>query len=570
MRYFYLIFFLIFSSIFNIQAQSEQQYDSIYQLGLKHRRSPDSLQKYGRFLLLLDDSKRAAISMRGYYYLGQAESLKGEIAQSIVYYDSALVSKQGVPDSDFQIIATLMRNKGISYSRLGKTEAAKKAFNELITLAKTKNLPIQLAPAYNDLGITEKNTGNFKKAIELYTNALRIYDSLGNYKSMSATYLNMGVAEANLKNLNHSNESFKKVIYISLAHENNRDLYRAYNNLSVNYNSLNQPDSALFYLRKIVPYYKNNKDRYSEYLAYKNLGTAHSQLKTNDSVLFYLNKSIKGFKEMNIPEKIGEGQVTAAIFYYDQSQLNKAQAYADSAVNNFQKSNHAKLLADTYNLLSNIHESKKDFEKANEYIKKSKQIEDSIYTAENNKNLNKILTELEVKEKDLAIDNLEGEKSFYKSTFFIATLLSLVLLLFFYLLYRRYQDSNKELISLREKMEYYHKKTTQKSATMLALKSKAVVKTEELLYVKSDSHYLEFYTKDNNKPEIDRNALKDVLEQLKELGFAQIHKSYIVNLDYIRIINSTKIMLTDGTWLPLSRTYKPRLKEILLHTSEEN
>lgn len=180
------------------------------------------------------------------------------------------------------------------------------------------------------------------------------------------------------------------------------------------------------------------------------------------------------------------------------------------------------------------------------------------------------MTELEVKEKDLAIDNLEGEKSFYKSTFFIATLLSLVLLLFFYLLYRRYQDLNKELISLREKMEYYHKKTTQKSATMLALKSKAVVKTEELLYVKSDSHYLEFYTKDNNKPEIDRNTLKDVLEQLKELGFAQIHKSYIVNLDYIRIINSTKIMLTDGTWLPLSRTYKPKLKEILLHTSEEN
>ncbi|GEQ86215.1 hypothetical protein ULMS_17230 [Patiriisocius marinistellae] len=569
MRYFTILLSLLFLPFFNILAQKNAQYDSIYELGIKNRRSPDSLQKYGHFLLSLDDSERAAVSMRGYYFLGQAESLKGEIAQSIVYYDSALVSKQRVPDSDFKIIATLIRNKGISYSRLGKTDDAKKTFNELITLAKSKKLWSHLAPAYNDLGITEKNTGNFKGAIELYTKALKIYDSLGQEKSLTATYLNMGVAQANLKNRSQSNESFRKVIMIALKNDNKRDLYRAYNNLSVNYNAAQKPDSALLYLRKVLPYYQEKKDKYAEYLAYKNIGTSHSHLNTKDSAFYYFNKSIKGFKNINIPEKIGEGHITAANYYFKLDDLNAAQAHADSAISNFNRANHAKLLADTYNLLSTIHEGKNNFKSANSYIKKAKKIEDSIYTTENNKNLNRIVTELEVKEKEKAIDSLEGEKSFYKSTFFIATIIALVLLIFFFLLYKRFQESNKELGLLREKMAYYHKKVTQKPATMLSLKSKAVLKTEELLYIKSDSHYLEFYSKDIAKPEIDRNTLKDVLEQLKDLDFAQIHRSYIVNLQYVRIINSTKIMLTDGTWLPLSRTYKPKLKEVLLHTQKE-
>ena len=45
--------------------------------------------------------------------------------------------------------------------------------------------------------------------------------------------------------------------------------------------------------------------------------------------------------------------------------------------------------------------------------------------------------------------------------------------------------------------------------------------------------------------------------------FVRVHRSYIVNIYKIKIINSTKLMLDEGTWINLSRTYKKQLKELL-------
>ncbi len=95
------------------------------------------------------------------------------------------------------------------------------------------------------------------------------------------------------------------------------------------------------------------------------------------------------------------------------------------------------------------------------------------------------------------------------------------------------------------------------------LKSKAVLNSSEILYVKSDGHYVEYFLENKTKPEIDRNSLNEVLKLLPTNSFVRIHKSFIVNIYCIKIINSTKVMLDNGVWINLSRTYKQQLKDIL-------
>lgn len=95
------------------------------------------------------------------------------------------------------------------------------------------------------------------------------------------------------------------------------------------------------------------------------------------------------------------------------------------------------------------------------------------------------------------------------------------------------------------------------------LKSKAVLNSSEILYIKSDGHYIEYYIENKPKPEIDRNSLTEALKILPTNSFVRIHKSFIVNIYHLKIINSTKVMLDNGVWINLSRTYKQHLKDIL-------
>lgn len=95
------------------------------------------------------------------------------------------------------------------------------------------------------------------------------------------------------------------------------------------------------------------------------------------------------------------------------------------------------------------------------------------------------------------------------------------------------------------------------------LKSKAVVDPHRIRYIQSDDHYLEFHLNDKKHPEVDRNKLSAILEVLPP-QFVQIHRSTIVNLEYVKTIYGSYLLLNNGEELKLSRTYKPQLEERLV------
>lgn len=102
----------------------------------------------------------------------------------------------------------------------------------------------------------------------------------------------------------------------------------------------------------------------------------------------------------------------------------------------------------------------------------------------------------------------------------------------------------------------------QSSNDKLLLKNGNVLNSNDILYIKSDGHYVEIFT-EKIRPIIERNTLKGLLKVLPIFNFVRTHKSYIVNLHKIKIINSKELMLQNGEWIKLSRIYKQQLKEIL-------
>lgn len=124
----------------------------------------------------------------------------------------------------------------------------------------------------------------------------------------------------------------------------------------------------------------------------------------------------------------------------------------------------------------------------------------------------------------------------------------------------KFETLQLELNILKQEKANSNKPT---ESELINLKSNAILNSSEILYIKSDGHYVEYFLENKTKPEIDRNSLSEVLKTLPSNSFVRIHKSFIVNIYRIKIINSTKVMLDNGVWINLSRTYKQQLKDIL-------
>lgn len=74
---------------------------------------------------------------------------------------------------------------------------------------------------------------------------------------------------------------------------------------------------------------------------------------------------------------------------------------------------------------------------------------------------------------------------------------------------------------------------------------------KDVLYVKSEGVYAEIFTKE--KKYLIRETLKNLLEILPSDSFFHIHRSYIVNINFVTAVNTEYVVVEKET-IPMSRT----------------
>lgn len=88
---------------------------------------------------------------------------------------------------------------------------------------------------------------------------------------------------------------------------------------------------------------------------------------------------------------------------------------------------------------------------------------------------------------------------------------------------------------------------------------RCVVRPDEIIYIKGAGHYLEYHILGKENFIRIRGTLKECETRYSKCHFVKIHKSYILNLKYLRTINlnDNDISLKIGVGrLPMGRLYK--------------
>ncbi|MCG8686855.1 MAG: LytTR family DNA-binding domain-containing protein [Desulfobacterales bacterium] len=86
------------------------------------------------------------------------------------------------------------------------------------------------------------------------------------------------------------------------------------------------------------------------------------------------------------------------------------------------------------------------------------------------------------------------------------------------------------------------------------------IQTRDIQHIKAQGKYLEIVTQ--NSQYLIRKTMQAIQNQLKPDVFFRIHKSYIVNITYVKEFHTLfhgdyTVILTDGTELRMSRNYSP-------------
>lgn len=84
----------------------------------------------------------------------------------------------------------------------------------------------------------------------------------------------------------------------------------------------------------------------------------------------------------------------------------------------------------------------------------------------------------------------------------------------------------------------------------------------EIMYFEAEANYLRIYTKECEYRF--RSTLTAVDNSLKSAGFIRIHKGFLVNQEAVKTINSEEATLSDGTRLPMGKTYVEEARRELM------
>lgn len=110
-----------------------------------------------------------------------------------------------------------------------------------------------------------------------------------------------------------------------------------------------------------------------------------------------------------------------------------------------------------------------------------------------------------------------------------------------------------------------HKEEIEANNEFLFLKSEYKIRRinfNEIKYIEGLKDYVKVYLQNEPKPILSLNSLKSLEAKLPESKFMRVHRSYIVNLEKIDIIERSRIVF-GKIYIPVSEQYKDKFQQYL-------
>jgi tetratricopeptide (TPR) repeat protein len=335
-----------------------------------------------------------------------------EDSTCLAFYDKAIDELKSHPDS--LIFAKVQKQRSDYYLSVSDYQKTFKyiATGLDFTIDTNTNLMCELLL---NLGVALDEVSQYDEAMKNYVRVVRIAETIGDTLSLARATQNIGAEFYYQGDNNQARLQYDKAIHLFESSNNISQAALVKGNVANILINSGYFDSAIIILNDVMQINKqfNNNKTLSNNLG--SLASIYYYQDSLDKAIHYYKESLSINKQINNGYGIAFNESCISICYMEKGQLTKAKKYANLSLNKALEINSAELIARAYRRLASLSYDLKEFKKAYEYQRRSEKINDSIYSAEQIREITKLKTQHEM---DLNFEkermHFEAEKTLLK------------------------------------------------------------------------------------------------------------------------------------------------------------
>ncbi|MDB4584342.1 sensor histidine kinase [Draconibacterium sp.] len=437
------------------------------------------------------------------------------------------------PKSD-SLMAEASNQLGRFYFFTAQLDSAEFYFEQAKQFLKVLGDEKRMAIINISIGAIQLRQGDYNNTIKTLTESVSYFEKNNDDLNAAKCYSNMSAAFAELGNFDSAIEYNEKALQVFNTQNLTQFQLITLPNLAAQHLQNGDTTKAISYnleAEKLAISMGNNR---SLSIIYNNLGSAYldrDPAKAKD----YLEKTIELKNNLNLKSGIEVAQGNLGYLYLKDKDYKTALHYyklVEQQVN-------GKQLVFAYNQLQKCYTGLKAYNNALEYSEKSRMLNDSILSAENQKVFNEIQTKYETEKKEkeifeLQTNNLEIDNRRIRNQNLLFTTLG-VLMLTFFLIYVLLKNSKRKRILIQQELKIKNQELVERLKTQELNGIDAIIDAQEKerTRIANDLHdnlgsriaTLKLFINDIGNPE--KNNTKEqeqLLEKLKTLADETYHE----------------------------------------------
>lgn len=386
-------------------------------------------------------------------------------------------------------------------------DSSMKYANMALELSKEEKYIKGESVALSSIGNNYLYNYEYKKAIEVYANSLRLMQKTANQKGAANIYFSIAYAYQMDGMYDKAIENYIAALKIAEEINNAKLQTDLLNNIgSLYFYSQKNYPKALEYFSKMANLAKQNNDETGEAIAFNNIGQISSELKEYEKAKECFNKALELNKKQNNEMDIAINVANIGCIEIEQKEYDLAMQHLIEAADiNFRlkqdisyagnlkniadiyfkqgkyslsieqlkqalqiiiNSGYKEGIKDMYEHLAKTYFADKDFENAYINYQKYTAYKDSLLTENVAKQVNEINTKYETEKKDQEIVVLNKDKKWQQLIIYSSTFIIVMVLLLAFFIFRGYKQKQKANLLLEEKNEIIAEKNKDITASI--------------------------------------------------------------------------------------------------------
>ena len=273
---------------------------------------------------------------------------------------------------------------GSTYQGTGDYDKAMNIYSSVLKQAEELSDSDEIASILNNMGIVHYYRGETDAALGYWERSISIYEELGDRQGMGSVLGNMGNAYYRKGDYDMSLDYMKKALAIDEEIDDKKGIAHYIGNIAVIHYAKGDLDKALNYLERSIGIKEEMGNKSALVGSLSNLGVLYQNEKGYyDKAMVYYERSLAISEELGDKDQIGLCLANIGSLFSDKGDYDKALNYFERALVLSEEIGDKGNMIYNFTQIGLVHYYKKiDFELAEKYMEKSQAIIDEIGTNE--------------------------------------------------------------------------------------------------------------------------------------------------------------------------------------------